>query len=135
MNEARTAGTERLAIRILAELRQRHAEVVHGIEHGGARGHLDRAPVDRETHHDVRRDVAGQRHVTEYIFCLYFYGRLRPCRCRWLSSRSSLPPSPQARPSPRSSGSATCTGAVASSTTSIWCPTSWASPPPSCPPF
>jgi hypothetical protein len=40
------AGAERGAVRILAPLGQRNAKAVHGVEHRGARGHLDRCVVD-----------------------------------------------------------------------------------------
>jgi hypothetical protein len=46
MDEAGAAGAERRPIRILAELGQRDAETVHGIEHRRARRHVDRGSID-----------------------------------------------------------------------------------------
>ncbi|HEY4911598.1 MAG TPA: hypothetical protein VIJ73_18945, partial [Methylomirabilota bacterium] len=42
------AGAERQAVGILAQLGQRKAEAVHGVQHRGARGNLDECAVDRK---------------------------------------------------------------------------------------
>ncbi len=48
VDEAGSAGAERRAVRILAELRQGKAQAVHGVQHGGPRGNFDRRAVDGE---------------------------------------------------------------------------------------
>ena len=49
-DEARPAGAERRAIRVLAELGERDREQVHAVEDRRPLGKLDRASVDREPH-------------------------------------------------------------------------------------
>ena len=50
VDETGPAGAERRAVGILAELRQRDAEAVDRIEHGGAGVELDRPIVDDQLH-------------------------------------------------------------------------------------
>ena len=50
VNETGPAGAERRAVGILAELRQRDAEAVDRIQHGGAGVELDRPIVDDQLH-------------------------------------------------------------------------------------
>jgi len=50
VDETGPAGAERRAVRILAELRQRDAEAVDRIQHGGAGVELDRPIVDNQLH-------------------------------------------------------------------------------------
>ncbi len=58
VDETRPAGAERRAVRILAELRQRDAEAVDRIQHGGAGVELDRA--DRRRPASWRAHYQGQ---------------------------------------------------------------------------
>src|SRR2546426_12579750 len=53
VDEARPAGAERRAVRILAELGQRDREAVHAVEDRRTLGELDQAPVDREPHRSL----------------------------------------------------------------------------------
>jgi hypothetical protein len=46
VDETGAARTERDTVGILAELGQGEAEAVHGVQHRGTRGNLDRRAVD-----------------------------------------------------------------------------------------
>ena len=48
VDQTGATGAERRAIRILAELGQRDAEAVHGVQHRGALGELYGRLVDRD---------------------------------------------------------------------------------------
>ena len=64
VDETGPAGAERRAVGILAELRQRDAEAVDRIEHGGAGVELDRPIVDNQLHSGLiikDKSVPGNR--------------------------------------------------------------------------
>ena len=62
VDETGTAGAERRAVGILAQLRQRQAEAVHAVEDRRALGQLDATAVDRQPHRlMIRRTREGTR--------------------------------------------------------------------------